>query len=124
MAMSNRFDLVFNFKDYMKSCYDHLLSNVSSQNSEGPKTYYKAVNELALEEAKEKIENVLNKALENKIISREEYNEKIPHNKDPATLYCNFKVQKETNQNNIPLVRQIISESGSITENISLYVEH
>ena len=108
----------------MKSCYDHLLSNVTSQNVGGPKTYYKAVNEFALEEAKEKIENVLHKALENKIISREEYNEMNPHNKDPAKFYCNFKVHKETNHDNIPPVRPIISGSGSITENISLYVEH
>ena len=116
--------VILNFKDYMKSSYDHLLSNVTSQNVEGPKTYYKAVNEFALEEAKEKIENVLHKALENKIISREEYNEMNPHNEDPAKFYCNFKVHKETNHHNISPVRPIISGSGSITENISLYAEH
>ena len=35
-----------------------------------------------------------------------------------------FKVHNETEHNNVPPVRAIISGSGSITENISLYVEH
>ena len=38
--------------------------------------------------------------------------------------YCNFKVHKKNNHDNIPPVRPIISGSGAITENISLYVDH
>ena len=50
----------------MKTCYNHLLSSVENQtNKDEPQTYYTAVNEFALEEAKNKIEEVLNDALEN-----------------------------------------------------------
>ena len=117
--------VILNLTDYMTACYEHLLSSVPLQSdAEEPKTYYKAVNEFAIEEAKIKIEDVLKDALENNIISRAEYCEMSPKNKDPSVFYCNFKVHKETNHNNIPPVRPIISGSGSITENISLYVEH
>ena len=48
-----------------------------------------------------------------------------PQKKDPAVFYCNFKVHKQKeHDNSVPPVRPIISGSGSITENISLYVEH
>ena len=118
--------VILNFEDYMKTCYNHLLSSVENQtNKDEPQTYYKAVNKFALEEAKNKIEEVLNDALENKIISKEEYLEMNPQQKDPAVFYCNFKVHKQNEHGNIvPPVRPIISGSGSITENISLYVEH
>ena len=52
----------------MKACYEHLLSNVENQtNKNGPQTYYKAVNEFALEEAKGKIIKVLDESLESKL---------------------------------------------------------
>ena len=58
--------VILNFEDYMKTCYNHLLSSVENQtNKDKPQTYYTAVNEFALEEAKNKIEEVLNDALEN-----------------------------------------------------------
>ena len=45
--------VILNFNDYMKKCYDHLLSSVPKQSeSEEPKIYYKAENEFALEDAK------------------------------------------------------------------------
>ena len=86
--------------------------------------YYKAVNKFSLEEAKHKIENVLKEAFENKIISKEEYNVLNLEAKNSATFYCNFQVHKQKEHDKIPPVRPIISGSGGITENISLYVEH
>lgn len=47
-----------------------------------------------------------------------------PEEKDPARFYCNFKVQKQNEHGNIPPVKTIISGSGSITENISIYLDH
>ena len=47
--------VILNFNDYVKSCYDHLLSSVPNQTAEKdepPKMYYEAVNEFALENAK------------------------------------------------------------------------
>ena len=109
----------------MKSCYNHLLSSLSNENhTEDPDLYYKPVNKFSLEEAKNKITNVIKEALDGNIISKSEFKEMIPQDKNPSTFYCNFKVHKQTEHNNIPPVRPIISASGSITENISLYVEH
>ena len=47
-----------------------------------------------------------------------------PKAKNPITFYCNFKVNKQKEHNKVPPVPPIISGSGGITENISLYVEH
>ena len=56
----------------MKAWYEHLLSSVPIQSDEEqPKTYYEAVNELPLEEAKTRIEDVLNDALEEKKIPKQ-----------------------------------------------------
>ena len=47
-----------------------------------------------------------------------------PNDKDPAKFYCNYKVHKANSDITIPPVRPIISGSGSITENISIYLDH
>ena len=47
-----------------------------------------------------------------------------PSDKNPSKLYCNFKIHKPHDPLGTPPVRPIISGSGSITENISIYVEH
>ena len=119
--------VILNFKDYLKACYTHLLSSVPNQTDvteESTKMYYKPVNEFALEEAKTKIIDTLKEALENKIITKNEFSAMNPEDKDPAKFYCNFKVHKQSEQKEVPPVRPIISGSGSITENISLFVEH
>ena len=48
--------IILNFNDYMKTCYEHLLSSLPKQSeAEEPSMYYKAVNEFALEHASNKI---------------------------------------------------------------------
>ena len=64
----------------------------------------------------------MKEALEDKIITKEEYSEMNPDGKNAAKFYCNFKVHKP--HENIPPERAIFSGSGSITENISIYVDH
>ena len=59
--------------------------------------YYKAVDEFALERAKTQINNVLKEALENKVITKEEYSAMDASDKDPSKFYCNFKVHKKKN---------------------------
>ena len=56
--------------------------------------------------------------------SQEEFAEMNPDDKDPAKFPCNYKVHKANNDDKIPPVRSIISSSGSITENISIYLDH
>ena len=74
--------VILDFKEYMKSCYEHLLSSVPNEKQDkAPEMYYKAVNKFALEEAKDKLLNVLEEALEKQIISKEEYNFMNPEEK-------------------------------------------
>ena len=47
-----------------------------------------------------------------------------PNKKEAAWFYCNLKVHKQTEHNTIPPVLLIISGSGAVIENISLYLEH
>ena len=113
--------VLVNYKDYMKTCYDHLLSKVQNQTGE-PQMYYKAVNEFALEDAKEKIIVTLKEALDDGIITQSDYKAMNPEDRNAAKFYCNYKVHKA--HDSIPPERPIISGSGSITENISIYVDH
>ena len=41
-----------------------------------------------------------------------------------AMFYCNFKVHREYVHKKAPKPRAIVSGSGSITENASLFVQH
>ena len=64
----------------------------------------------------------MKEGLENETITKEELKAMDPTNKNPSKFYCNIKIHKTHDQ--IPPVRPIISGSGSITENIGVYVEH
>ena len=46
-----------------------------------------------------------------------------PNEKGHSRLYCNFKVHKQNEHKEVPPVRAIISGAGSVTENISLFVD-
>ena len=59
--------VILDFKGYMKSIYDHLLSSVPNANNQeetNPNMYYQPLNEFALEGAKSRVLDTLNKALE------------------------------------------------------------
>ena len=119
--------VILDFKDYVKACFTHLLSSIPHQTNnieKEPQMYYKAVHEFALEDAKSKIIETLKEALEQEIITETEYTAMNPEDKNPSKFYCNFKVHKQTEHGEIPPVRPIISGSGAITENISIFVEH
>ena len=55
-------------------------------------------------------------------ITKEKYTAMKPEDKNSARFYCNFKVHKP-HENILPEIA-IISGSGSITENISIFVDH
>ena len=42
----------------------------------------------------------------------------------PGRFYCTFKVHKKHDQGRAPHPRVIVSCSGRLTENITLFVEH
>ena len=119
--------MILDFRAYMKACYDHLLStqpNLTTEDESSPKMYYKKEDEFALERAKRHITSKLKEALDNNIISKDEFQAMDPEDKNPSKFYCLFKVHKEHPHKEAPPPRPIISGSGSITEQMSLYVEH
>ena len=79
---------------------------------------------MPLKGPKKHIGSVLNEALKEGIISEEDNSAMNPEDKTPSKFYCNFKVHKDHKHMEAPPVRPIISGSGAITENISLFVEH
>ena len=111
--------MILDFKEYMKACYNHLLSKTK----EG-KPYYTKVEPWEVERTKNQIRNVLKDGLEKEIISREEYNAMSADDKNPGKFYSNFKVHKPHTHGEAPPVRPIVSGSGSLTEGIATYVEH
>ena len=111
--------LILDFNEYLKACYEHLFSSLSDT-----KQYYEKVDDLEEERAKRKIKHVLQEALEDNIITKEEFKAMDPEDKRPAKFYCNFKIHKAHNPMEAPPPRPIISGSGSLTENIGIYVEN
>ena len=111
--------MILDFKNYMKSCYNHLLSKNRSEQS-----YYSKVEDFEIEGTKVIIRNTLKEGLDRKILSREEYNAMNPDDKTPGRFYCNFKVHKKHEHKEAPPVRPIVNGSGSITEGIATYVEY
>ena len=72
------------------------------------------------------METLLNRGLhfDDNIISKSEFEAMKPDDKVVGRFYCNFKVHKSHSNNDIPPVRPIVSQSGSICENIAAFVEH
>ena len=60
--------LILDFNDCLKACYEHLFSSLSDT-----KQYYEKVDDLEEERAKRKIKHVLQEALEDNIITKEEF---------------------------------------------------
>ena len=58
-----------------------------------------------------------------KIITDEEFIAMNPEDKNAAKFYCNFKIHKPHTPMTPPPPRPIISGSGSITENLGVFVE-
>ena len=96
--------MILNFNDYLKSCYEHLLSV-----TEDGRPYYMQVNDIEVEKTKTKIRRVLEDALKSEIISKPEVDGMCPDDKVPGRFYCNFKIHKEQEHMKPPPVRPIIS---------------
>ena len=67
---------------------------------------------------------LIEEGLDNEYIDKDEFEAMDPTEKGPGKFYELFKVHKEHEMGKAPPERPIISGSGSLTENISLYVEH
>ena len=115
--------IILDFEEYIKACETHLNAILDVPN-EPSKKYYEKVDILKVEEAKLIIDQVLKEGYDNDILNREEFTAMSPENKGPGRFYCTFKVHKKHAEGTTPPERPIISCSGSLTENIGLYVEH
>ena len=111
--------IILPFDEYLRSCYEHLMSEQSPGNP-----YYSPVDNLALEKLKVDLTNVIEDALKKNIITAKEYTRMNPEGKGAGRFYCNHKVHKEHDHNRAPPVRPITSQSGSVCEGIATYVEH
>ena len=107
----------------MRACYNHLSSN-QIQPDGSLKQRFKLIDEFQITKAKETLRNLLEEGLDNKYISQEEYNAMNLETKELARFYCYLKVHKEYEPKKAPPSMPIISGSGSITENTSLFVQH
>ena len=113
--------IILNYDDYVNSCENHLTAY---QNDNPHSPYYTKVSESFTKEAKVHIENVLGNALDNNIINKDEFDAMKVTEKVPGRFYCNFKVHKSHLKSELPPVRPIVSNSGSLTDNIGIYVDY
>ena len=114
--------IILNFEDYLKAAQDHLEAETST----GEK-YYREVDDNVLKEAKEKIANLVREAFDNELLSKEEFTAMLPPQDElpvPGRFYCTFKVHKKHKHGAAPPPRGIVSCSGTLTENIAIFVEN
>ena len=115
--------IILEFEEYIRACNKHLESK-QKQNNGDFLPYYTIANQCTVQEAKVKIKNLLEEGYNNNIINKEEYEEMDPEKKHPSNFYCTFKVHKPHVEGTASPERPIISGSGSLTENPSLFIEH
>ena len=116
--------IILSFDAYMESCYKH-LNSVQKQEDGTYKRYYQSVDDpKMIDEVKGKINNILQEAHANKIISDDE-KEAMEAKSDQGVgkFYTLYKVHKPHVAPATPPERPIISCSGSITQNIGVFVD-
>ena len=115
--------IILDCDEYIRSCNEHLSKTL--KNTDGSETpYYREVDSRNLDVAKTEILEVLKEAHKEGIISDDEFEAMDPSSKKVARFYQIFKVHKPHVEGKAPPERPIISGSGSITDNCSLYVTH
>ena len=115
--------LMLDFNVYMKACYDHLLEVQTNGNGEEIK-YYEQVGDFEMDRSKRIIKQFLQEGFNSKIKTKEEFNAMDPSNMNVAKFYATFKLYKPHLEKSAPPIRPIVSGSGSITENLGVYVDH
>ena len=111
--------VIMDFPSYMKSCIDHLQDKTPDDQD-----YYKKSTEADLRNAKLKITSVLKEGLSTGSIDQTEFTFLDPKERGPGKFYQIMKVHKEHDENQLPPGRPIISGTGSITEQISYFVDY
>ena len=95
--------IIANFDDYLEACDEHLKSTNSDS-----KPFYTKVNATKVVEAKTEIKLLLQEALDNEIITKNEFEEMNPDDKNPGKFYCTAKVHKDHEEGKFPPPRPIV----------------
>ena len=109
--------IILDFPEYINACEKHLKAK-QSQSDGSQKPYYQEVEE----DIRLKVNQIVKDAFNNCIIKKEEYEQMRSDDKTAARFYCTYKVYKESGK--APPVRPIISGNGSVTENVSAFVDN
>ena len=112
--------IVLDYDDYMSAAKKHLDSKHELESGETV-PFYSEVEIEAIENAKSKIKNILQEALDNDIITKEENDAMNPDGASVGKFYMNFKVHKPHDK--IPPGKPIVSGCQSFTSNIGRFVE-
>ena len=115
--------VILNYDDYIDSCNQHLNSK-QLQPDGTSLPYYVRATEQEIKTAKKRITSVLEVAKTNKWITQQEQKAMDPSECGVGKFYQLSKVHKDFPEGSIPPGRPIISGNGSITEQISRFVDH
>ena len=113
--------IILDFDDYMDASLKHPNSTHKLENG-NEVSFYSEVQPEMIEEVKEKVINILQEALDNEIISKDEHDAMNPTATSAGKFYMNFKVHKPHDK--IPPERPIVSSYDSVTKNIGKFVEY
>ena len=111
--------IICDYQKYIASCEKELKSTTKNGNK-----YYNPISPANFAESQKDINATLKKALDEKHISKSEHDAMSATDKKPGKLYQLFKVHKKFVEPDLPPARPIISGCGSITENMSLFIDH
>ena len=82
------------------------------------------VQEEDFKKAKLTLEQILQEAFDNDLISKTDFEAMQPKDKGPGKFYCTFKVHKEHDPTKALPERPICSGCGSAFENVSKFIDH
>ena len=99
------------------------VSSVQPHPTDPPLPFYKPSSNTQLQKVKKDILCTLKHAKSNGWITQAEFTAMDPSEADTGRFYQIFKVHKDHPPNSIPPARPIISGNGSITENLSRFVD-
>ena len=113
--------IILDYNDYISACNKHLSSKqVLKDGTETP--FYTEVEPEFLGKSKAKINLILQEALDNQVISKDDCEAMNPDARNAGKFNLNFKVH--TPQLNIPPERAIVSQCDSVTSNIGKFVDY
>ena len=114
---------IIDYQKYIDSCMTH-LNSVQLQEFGPTLRYYTLSSEKQAFMSKSKILHILKQGKEKGWLTNLEFNLMNPKDSNLAKFYQIFKVHKPYKDGNLPPARPIINNIGSLTENISKYVDY